>query len=483
MPRSLYTIFLFICGFSLSGNAQIVTKDTLETNREGYVWVSEINIVGNQRTKSKVILRELVVEVGDTIPLQLLDQVLYQNELQVLNTGLFTNAWLTAPDELLPGTAIPLTVTLYEAWYIFPIPIFELGDRNFNIWWTEQNRALDRINFGIHYLHNNPLGYRDQLKAVIQYGYTQKYELDYNFPNINRNAALALNLNVLSSSNREIPYNTVDNRWVFYRDEDNTQFRRFRFRTGISFRPRIRSSHGLSAAYHRDEISTFAYQELNEKYFNNRRSQQYFSVAYSFLTDHRDIRPYPMHGYLLHASLRKNGVGLIDDLNALDLSLTGEYYAKLTNRQSLSFRARAKTALMERNNQPYYNSRAFGFGRDFIRGYELYVIDGIDYAYLKSSWHFRVFDRVLNLGKLMPIQSMRQFPVKVFATINNDFGIANNPRFSDQNTFANRLLWGTGVGLNFVLLYDKVIRVEYSRNHLNEKGVFLSFQFNFIPRE
>ena len=31
---------------------------------------------------------------------------------------------------------------LLENWYIFPIPKFELADRNFNVWWKEQKIRL-----------------------------------------------------------------------------------------------------------------------------------------------------------------------------------------------------------------------------------------------------------------------------------------------------------------------------------------------------
>ena len=44
------------------------------------------------------------------------------------------------------------------------------------------------------------------------------------------------------------------------------------------------------------------------------------------------------------------------------------------------------------NEQPYRFLRALGYQEDFIRGYELYVIDGTAYAYMKTGFRHLLFD-------------------------------------------------------------------------------------------
>jgi len=71
---------------------------------------------------------------------------------------------------------------LVENWYLYPSPIFELGDRSFNAWWKEQNRDLTRINYGVRGRHYNLTGNKDPFLLVAQFGYTRKYVAEYSFP-------------------------------------------------------------------------------------------------------------------------------------------------------------------------------------------------------------------------------------------------------------------------------------------------------------
>lgn len=81
---------------------------------------------------------------------------------------------------------------MQEAWYIFPVPIFEWIDRNFNVWWVEQHRDLDRINLGIDFTHINLAGRRDRLNFQAKYGYVRQYGLKYAFPYLNKAKTLGL---------------------------------------------------------------------------------------------------------------------------------------------------------------------------------------------------------------------------------------------------------------------------------------------------
>ena len=39
----------------------------------------------------------------------------------------------------------------------------------------------------------------------------------------------------------------------------------------------------------------------------------------------------------------------------------------------------------------------------------------------------------------------------------------------------NKFIFGTGVGLDFVTYYDKVLRLEYGINDMGETGLFIHF--------
>ena len=52
--------------------------------------------------------------------------------------------------------------------------------------------------------------------------------------------------------------------------------------------------------------------------------------------------------------------------------------------------------------------------------------------------------------------------------------VSNETHINDHS-MQNAFLFGTGIGLDFVTYYDKIIRIEYSFNKSWEKGIFVSF--------
>ena len=136
--------------------------------------VDSISIIGNKKTKRHVILRELNFQIGDTLNLGNTTERFKENRLLLLNTGLFTEADFNIKNWDTESKKASVELTVLEALPIIPIPIFELADRNFNVWWEEMNRDLERINYGLILYHFNLTGRRDKLKLSGQWGYTRK---------------------------------------------------------------------------------------------------------------------------------------------------------------------------------------------------------------------------------------------------------------------------------------------------------------------
>jgi len=67
----------------------------------------------------------------------------------------------------------------------------------------------------------------------------------------------------------------------------------------------------------------------------------------------------------------------------------------------------------------------------------------------------------------------------MYLSLNNDVAYVNDTQFNQSNFLGNRWLLGGGLGLDLVLYYDKVIQIQYSINHLKEKGLFLHFKLSF----
>lgn len=444
------------------------------------VYIEDIVTEGNRKTRTEILLRELRFGVGDTIPLTLLDTFCLESEQLLLNTSLFNKVQI-APVQCLdcPTAARRIRVVVEEAWYLYPIPIFELADRNFNVWWVDQNRSMQRINFGTEFAHINITGRGDRLKVGAKYGYTHNYAFRYSLPYINKKQTIGISTDVSFARNRELNYATDGDKQLFYRDEDGEfVYSRFRTTLGLTWRPGLRTFHYFNAGYFQNRISDFIASELNPKFFlDGRNLQRYVSLSYEFVYDGRDVRPYPLNGKYLSLRLVRDGVDNFGDRDALTLHAYYDQYFSFSPRWSLGLRSGAKASFV-RCPQPYNDNRAMGFGRNTLHGYEYYIMDGLDMGFLKSNLRFLLLKNEIEFGKLVPISQFRNMPVKIYFSVNSDWGYVNDPFLRRNNNLVNQPLWGGGIGLDFVLFFDKVIQVEYSMNYLLEKGLFLHINMN-----
>jgi hypothetical protein len=83
------------------------------------------------------------------------------------------------------------------------LPILDLADRNFNVWWTTYNHSLDRVNLGARMEWLNFSGRNDKVKALLQFGYTPKQELEYRFPYLNKRQSFGITTSFLHSINTQ----------------------------------------------------------------------------------------------------------------------------------------------------------------------------------------------------------------------------------------------------------------------------------------
>lgn len=438
-----------------------------------FVYITDLIIEGNNKTKPQIITREMNFSVGDSIPLPELGDRLEFNRLQLMNTGLFTSVLLNIR-QWNADNEITVVVEVLETWYLYPVPVFELADRNFNVWWVEYNRSLNRINYGLHFYHFNFTGHRDLLDILGQLGFTNKLELEYSLPFINKKQTWGLTTDFLLARNRELNYITEEDKQVFNRSDDLQLLRRFRAGLGLTYRPRLQMYQRFKVKYFHNRIAEEVRSDLNPDFLLGRLQQQYFELGYDFVLDQRDIRPYPIKGQFLFLNLKKEGIGWFKDINSL--YITGEYrwYRPIAGPWSFAGTARGRVALI-REQQPFFNSQALGYEADYVRGYEYYVIDGLDYFYTKANLRFEVLNRTINFGKLVPLQGFRLMPLRLQLVAFNDLGYANNPYYGANNNLANRLLVGYGLGLNIVAYYNMVFRLEASRNGLGEIGFFLNW--------
>ncbi len=440
---------------------------------------------GNRKTKANVLTRELTFGVGDTLALADLATKLEENRLRLLSTNLFNSVKINVKNWTNDDKA-SIVITVAERWFFYPIPIFELADRNLAVWWKEQNHDLRRSNYGIRLTHRNTTGRRDPFSTTIQFGYTPKFSVGYGSPYLNKKQTIRGYAGAFYATNREVGYATDSNRVVFFKNPNNAISTRFSYNAGLSYAPGLLQSQSLSFGFNSQKLDTAITDRLNRDFFlNSAEKQTYFWLSYDYSHDNRDFKPYPSKGHSMGFNISKLGLFGQDNVNMLNLSFSWTQYIKLYKNWSLETEIRGKTALI-RQAQPYNLQRGIGYGGNSLRGYDLFVVDGYDFGILKNSLRFLVFDKDIDLSsatnrfsQFKILGTFSSFPLKIYLSGNLDLGYSYSPQYKPSNDFNNRLLVGSGVGLNILALNGLLWQMEYNFNHTGAGGFYIRYKTSF----
>src|SRR5688500_14131441 len=201
------------------------------------VTIKSIEIRGLKKTREEIVHRELNMEVGDTLVQTELSETIERNRNNLLNLGLFNAVEINISEWDTERNEIEFVIEVRESWYIYAVPIVEIADRNFNVWWTTYNHDLKRLNLGARLDYLNFTGRNDKLKAKWQFGYTPKQEIEYRFPYLNKRQSLGVTMGLLHSINKEVSYESRNNQEEFIMlDERNLQDK-VRALVKLQFRP------------------------------------------------------------------------------------------------------------------------------------------------------------------------------------------------------------------------------------------------------
>ncbi len=353
-----------------------------------------------------------------------------------------------------------------------------IGDRNFNVWWNEEHRNIKRLNYSGTFFWRNMTGRKDVLRTKIQIGFTPKLELDYKQPALNKQQTLGMNANVFWSRDKEVWYNTTSDTLQRYRNEQTFQLYRNRASLGVTYRPKLFTTHQIRVEYNQNQVADTIIRVLNPLFFSNCVAKEhYWATEYQCSIDERDFKYYPKKGFFLNFSLKKNGLFKKDNNNALFLTTTWVQYITFSSKNSteLVFKARKE---LSGAPQSYYNTRALGYSSDFLRAYNYNVIDGSDFVYLKTSFRHQLFNTKIDMNPYIPADAptVPTFPIALSVTFNNDFGFTNNPTNRQKNTLNNLPLWGGGIGIDIFIVNLYWVQVEANINQFKKRGLFLHYK-------
>ena len=459
----LYTIFL--TSFFLKPGS-IYATDTLTQK----LVIEDIKISGNKKTKPQIILRELGFLKGDKIFASHIESILLKAKAQLINTSLFLN--VVVNKQPLTDSTIEITIIVKERWYIFPAPVFSFADRNFNLWWNQQKRNTERINYGLALDYKNFTGHNDNLDIGFQTGYNPSWGIFYNRPNIGKKQQHEIGIQFINGKSREVNYASMFDKKSFFKLNNFLRYHT-EGRINYTYRKNIFTRHYFSVGFMLESVAdTVA--KLNPDYLGKGKSSVlYPEFIYRFSYNATNNLLYPLKGKSVTVELLRNGVGNANHINTTQLKFETGWFVKLFKKTFFNSYINGKIILSKQ--QPFLIFRGLGYSdKELFRGLDSYVLDGNAYGVIKNNLKREIFSTNLK-ANFLP-KAFRKIPFQFYLKALFDAGyVANNN--AGNNMLVNRWLISKGIGLDIVSFYDINITFEYSFNQWMESGLFFRAKF------
>ena len=473
----LFILFLTISAYAQKADTLLLSAQHLNNfhiDSAAKIKVQQIKIIGNKSTKSYILLREIQFKQGDSITFSNLSYQLNLARQQVYNTTLFNEVSIVP--EIISPSEMTILVTVKERWYLYPLPQFQPVDRNLNEWLVKQHGDLSRVNYGIKFVDYNLTGRRDALRIYLLNGYTKNLSFSYAQPFTNKALTNGFTVGAGYSQSKEIAYKTsINNRLEFLKTNNyirNTTY----ISAGYSIRKAIKVRQLFNITYTKTSVSDSVVSPLyNPDYFKNSSTlKSFIDVTYTYqFTDVNNVI-YPLKGTTALLTVGKRGFGFTGGINMFSIEGAYSIYHNFSKSWFGSLQLSGKIKLPF--NQPYYNQKAIGYGENYLRGLEYYVVDGAAYGLIKST----IKKKLVSFSVPFPIHSvyLSAIPFTIYAKTFADLGYAYN-KTTYETALNNKLLYTGGVGIDIVTFYDIHFKLEYSFNQLSKNGLFLHPQGGF----
>lgn len=448
-----------------------VVSDSVQEKKDPVVFIGDVIVTGNKKTRTYIIIRETTFKKGDQVLESDLSKKLIESKQFIYNTGLFVDDSVYVSSR--KGNVVFINIDVKERWYFFPLPYFILIDRNFNQWWVQENRSLARVDYGIKFMQNNFSGQNDNLNIWLINGYDQQITLRYTLPFVDKKLTQGFNVGFTYSRQREINYATsTGNQQVFLKLPDDYSRSVTRFDLTYSYRPDQKIRHFFRVSYNSESIADTVL-KLNPAYYpGNTTSFKYIDFGYYFRYYNTDYNIYPTKGIIGEAFIYKRGLDNISNLWQIGFHAL---YAKPILPKTF-FRIESAASVKFPTRDYFVNQPLFGYGYYNLRGMEYYVVDGTAGALGKFTLYRELFSYIYKT----PFHSKThdKIPFRVYLKAYGDAGYSYSQNITNT-LFNNKLMYSYGVGLDIVSIYDFVFRFEYSFNQLGNNGLYLHAHNSF----
>jgi outer membrane protein assembly factor BamA len=447
-----------------------------------YIIIDSIRIEGNSHSEKFVIERELLFKYDSIYESDDLNEMAINSHNLLMNTNLFITASVKWTE--FKPKHVAITVNVREKWYHWPIPIFELADRNYNQW-SQMDYDLNRTNYGLHYNLYNFRGRNETIKLRFINGYTRDYGIEYILPFSDKSGKYGLEVSTSFKQNKEIWYLTQNNKLQFYKNFEKTLIQRFENMAAFTTRRNNFSSESWSVLYNHISVAdTIHSKDINPNFLLGKQKQREIYIRHIFNFEKRDNKYYPLTGFYFKNTLSLGSIrGDTASIELVKETVEGGIYKEIKKRLYLSGFMKLSLTNQPLPFIPYNNFKAFGYD-DYVRGYEQYVIDGHAFALAKANLRYALLHQYMLRTPIKVKKQKYILPVGIYLNTYCDWGKAFNEQwvntlYNSKNNLIKSDLIGYGAGIDLLFLNDKLLRFEYSLNRLGDKNFNLHFKKPF----
>lgn len=417
-------------------------QDTSLTGSDTLV-VDNILIVGNNSTKSFVIIREMTLQPGSKITRQLLEY----DQSRIYSLGLFNQVSIAA----VPTTKgrANLIVEVSERWFIFPFPVVGIKDRDWK-----------KFFYGAGLLHSNFRGRNEKLYTVFVLGYDPSAEIWYRNPFLSEDGTYSLDA--------KIAYSKVKNKSLAAQSETINFSEQHIFGSiGLGKRIGIHHSFWLTIGYEYVKVSEYAYGRAISS--DGKDEFPFANLSYTY--DTRDLAEYPSHGSFIRFSVSKYGIPS-DEIDIIRYATDLRHYLHLNS--SFILTGRLFTNNVAAGRTPSYNRVYFGYS-ERIRGHFKEVMEGENLFGISTELHYPLLEPIFIQMQFLP----PEFSILKFGVVAAAFADAGTVWFRRQPFAIDNFARGYGVGIHFLLPYSMVLRTDYAWNELRQGEFILDLGASF----
>jgi outer membrane protein assembly factor BamA len=191
----MYFVFFIICFLILGGVSTAKSQSVTDSSTQVLPApkIAKILVAGNRRTKSRVILREMKTQIGDTVSFE----ALQADQNRIYNLGLFHRIEMDSVHRA-EGVHLLIGVTEYPL-YIRPFLIF---NRNYQDW--------NKLSYGAGLAHLNFRGRNEKAALSAWAGYDPGVAIDYSNPWVFGSAQMLTSFRFAVQRVRDLSFANID---------------------------------------------------------------------------------------------------------------------------------------------------------------------------------------------------------------------------------------------------------------------------------